>query len=71
MAHMIEDNNMFSVAITPWHGLGIVLGAPPTSAEAEKSVINMNGTTSCSGNRNASKGTAINPEPKPEMPRTK
>jgi len=32
MAHEVE--NMFSVAETPWHGLGVILNKPPTSREA-------------------------------------
>lgn len=34
MAHMLQENDtMFSVRETPWHGLGTVLDAPPTSIE--------------------------------------
>ena len=36
MAHMIEDNRMFSLNQVPWHNLGVVLDSPPTSAEAIK-----------------------------------
>lgn len=38
MAHLLEVVNqkaqMFSVKQTPWHGLGVILDAPPTSEEA-------------------------------------
>jgi len=35
MAHEImENDNMFSVLETPWHGLGVVLDSPPTIEEA-------------------------------------
>jgi phage/plasmid-like protein (TIGR03299 family) len=34
MSDMIENNNMFSVSLVPWHKKGVVLDAPPTSAEA-------------------------------------
>lgn len=39
MAHMLEIDSdgvakMFSTVLTPWHGLGQVLDAPPTSEEA-------------------------------------
>ena len=34
MSHEImENDNMFSVLVTPWHGLGIVLDSPPTIEE--------------------------------------
>ena len=36
MAHMIEDNKMFSVVQEPWHKQGVVLDSPPTSEEAIK-----------------------------------
>lgn len=34
MAHLLES--MFSVVETPWHKLGVILDAPPTTAEAIK-----------------------------------
>ena len=34
MAHMIDQQKMFSVSVEPWHHLGVVLDSPPTSAEA-------------------------------------
>ena len=34
MAHHIENNEMFSVRETPWHGLGTVLADYPSTAEA-------------------------------------
>lgn len=41
MAHLLDSNKdgsarIFSVNQTPWHGLGVVLDSPPTSAEAIK-----------------------------------
>jgi len=42
MAHEIQENDsMFSVGETPWHGLGVVLDSPPTILEGlEKANLN-------------------------------